>query len=86
MKKLLVAMLIGVSSAQAMPTNHVSAPVVVSKGSYDTGYRHGHNDALHTVATTVVVAGIVLAAVAIVYQYNEQSRWGLSERGVTYAF
>ena len=86
MKKLLVAMLLGINSAQAMPVLHTSTPAVRADSSYDVGYRHGKNDALHAVATTVVVGGILIAAGIIIYQYNEQSRWGVSERGVTYAF
>jgi hypothetical protein len=66
-------------------TNAMASPHPAPTMPYDIGYRHGKNDAFHTVATVAVVTGILVAAGIVIYQASD-SRWGVSENGITYKF
>ena len=66
-------------------TNAMASPRPAPTMPYDIGYRHGKNDAFHTVATVAVVTGILVAAGIVIYKASD-SRWGISENGLTYKF
>lgn len=88
MKKLVsvLALVTTVSTANATPAlRYISRPHPAPSTSYDVGYRHGKNDAFHTVATVAVVTGILVAAGIVIYKASD-SRWGVSENGITYKF
>lgn len=88
MKKLVsvlaLATTISTAEARALP-NYIGVPRPAHATSYDIGYRHGKNDAFHTVATVAVVTGILVAAGIVIYKASD-SRWGVSENGITYKF
>ena len=66
-------------------TNATASPHPAPSISYDVGYRHGKNDAYHTVATVAVVTGILVAAGIVIYKASD-SRWGVNDKGVVYRF
>lgn len=77
MKKLVAGLvltaIIGVSNAQAYP-------------DYHTGYRHGKNDAYQNVATTLFAVGAIVIVGTMFYRLNEESHWGVNNKGLTYKF
>lgn len=88
MKKIVsvLALATTISTANAMPTLHYTGrPHAAPSTSYDVGYRHGKNDAFHTVATVAVVTGILVAAGIVIYKASD-SRWGMNDKGVVYRF
>lgn len=88
MKKIIsaVALATTISTANAMAIpSYIGTPRPAPATSYDVGYRHGKNDAFHTVATVAVVTGILVAAGIVIYKASD-SRWGVSENGITYKF
>lgn len=80
MKRLLVSIALALAATNAVATNH---PSYVP--NYEAGYRHGKNDAYHTVATTIVVVGIIAFVGLAIYEASD-NRWGIGENGVTYRF
>lgn len=66
-------------------TNAMASPRPTPATAYDIGYRHGKNDAFHTVATVAVVTGILVAAGIVIYKASD-SRWGVNDKGVVYRF
>ena len=66
-------------------TNAMASPRPAPTMPYDVGYRHGKNDAYHTVATVAVVTGILVAAGIVIYKASD-SRWDVNDKGVVYRF
>lgn len=88
MKKIIsaVALATSISTANAMAIpSYIGTPRPTPATSYDIGYRHGKNDAFHTVATVAVVTGILVAAGIVIYKASD-SRWGVNDKGVVYRF
>lgn len=88
MKKIIsaVALATSISTANAMAIpSYIGTPRPTPATSYDVGYRHGKNDAFHTVATVAVVTGILVAAGIVIYKASD-SRWGVNDKGVVYRF
>lgn len=88
MKKLVsvLALATTISTANATPSlRYISRPHPAPATSYDVGYRHGKNDAFHTVATVAVVTGILVAAGIVIYKASD-SRWDVNDKGVVYRF
>lgn len=89
MKKALfgLALATTIGTAQAAPAIHqINQPHPSYNYAYNTAYHRGKNDAYHNVATTLFVVGAIAIAGVVVYHLGENSRWGVNERGVTYAF
>lgn len=88
MKKIIsaVALATTISTANAMAIpSYIGTPRPTPATSYDIGYRHGRNDAFHTVATVAVVTGILVAAGIVIYKASD-SRLGVNDKGVVYRF
>lgn len=88
MKKIIsaVALATSISTADALAVpNYIGVPRPTPATSYDIGYRHGKNDAFHTVATVAVVTGILVAAGIVIYKASD-SRWDVNDKGVVYRF
>lgn len=89
MKKLLSTALLAttISNAYGVPV-YTATPRPIYNSQYDIGYRHGKNTAYHNVATAIVAVGIVTFIGLAIYQYQEQNqtRWGVNDKGVVYKF
>jgi hypothetical protein len=81
---LALATTISTAEALALPS-YIGVTRPAPSTSYDVGYRHGKNDAFHTVATVAVVTGILVAAGIVIYKASD-SRWDVNDKGVVYRF
>lgn len=89
MKKLIsiLALTTTISSANAMEVIHnIGRPRPAGNYQYELGYNSGKHHAYHTIATAAVMVGIIAFAGMAIYQYNEQSRWGVNQNGIIYKF
>lgn len=81
-----VALATSISTANAMAVpSYIGTPHIAPTTPYNVGYRHGKNDAFHTVATVAVVTGFLVAAGIVIYNAS-YSRWGVNDKGVVYRF
>lgn len=89
MKKLIsaVALAATISTANAMPAIHTNNPgPLPHNAGYDTGYRHGKDDAYNHVARTLFVAGAIVIAGTLIYHFSQDSNWTANEKGIVYKF
>lgn len=89
MKKLIagIALATTIGTAQAVPAIHGIAPANPTHNyNYNVAYHQGKNAAYQNVATTLFVVGAIAIAGVVVYHLGENSRWGVSENGLSYKF
>lgn len=91
MKKLLLGLTLAtvIGAANATPSTMLVGgmlPQTTIHHTYD--YHKGKSDAYNNVARTLFVVGAVAVVGIIIYELGQDSnsRWGVSENGLTYAF
>lgn len=89
-KKLISAIAIATTLATpAMAVDRYGRPTQ-AQINYDMGYRIGYNngksDSYDNIGKTIMIAGIVVVAGIIIYELGKESRFGVSENGLTYKF
>ena len=89
MKKILIALTVvfSMSAAHAVPAiTQMNATRPANNSAYSVGYHHGKSDAYNNTARTLFIVGAVVIAGVVVYHLGQESRWGVSENGLSYKF
>lgn len=89
MKKIIAGITLATTlgTANAMPTIHQLNPVQPTYNhTYSAAYHHGKNQAYQNVAHTLFAVGAIAIVGVVVYNLGQESRWGVSENGLSYKF
>lgn len=83
MKKLLTAIIIATSCANANAMSSIRQP---HNNSYQIGYHTGKQHAYNNVGRTVAIVGTAIVVGIVIYELGKESRWTANENGVVWRF